>query len=119
MVWLPATIPASNSVIKKDRIYSFGFTVVSDDNTYDCSFEYRKADGEFAKGNGRWVNFGIEKVIMTEIVIDKKKYVLVPAKEYEALQKKAASKSTAEKTFSLEEARAYSKKLIRKWAAEK
>lgn len=56
---------------------------------------------------------------MTEIVIDKKKYVLVPAKEYEALQKKAASKTTVEKALSLEEARSYSKKLIRKWAAEK
>ena len=57
MVWPPATVPASISVIKRDRIYSFGFTVVSDDNTYNCCFEYRKADGEFAKGNGSWVNF--------------------------------------------------------------
>lgn len=56
---------------------------------------------------------------MTQIVIDKKKYVLVPQKEYEAMQKKAALKTKPEKLFSLEEARAYSKKLIRKWAAEK
>jgi hypothetical protein len=56
---------------------------------------------------------------MTEIVIDKKKYVLIPEKNYRALQKKAALKSKAEKTFTLDEARSYSKKLIRKWAAEK
>lgn len=56
---------------------------------------------------------------MTEIVIDKKKYVLVPEKDYQALQKKAALKSKPEKTFTIEEARAYSKKLIRKWSSEK
>ncbi len=56
---------------------------------------------------------------MTQIVIDKKKYVLVPQKEYEAMQKKAALKTKPEKLFSLEDARNYSKKLIRKWAAEK
>jgi len=56
---------------------------------------------------------------MTAIVIDKKKYVLVPEKEYQDLQKKAALKSKPEKTFTIEEARAYSKTLIRKWAAEK
>ena len=56
---------------------------------------------------------------MTEILIDKKKYVLIAKKEYEALQKKAALKSKPEKTFTLEEARTYSKSLIRKWAAEK
>jgi hypothetical protein len=56
---------------------------------------------------------------MTEIVIDKKKYVLIPEQEYKTLQKKAALKTKPEKTFSIEEARAYSKKLIKKWAAEK
>lgn len=56
---------------------------------------------------------------MTRIIIDKKKYVLIPQKEYEALQKKAASKTKPEKLLPLDEARAYSKKLIRKWAAEK
>ncbi|HTH31504.1 MAG TPA: hypothetical protein VL946_09135 [Lacibacter sp.] len=58
-------------------------------------------------------------MIMTEIVIDKKKYVLIPEKEYKTLQKKAALKSKPEKTFTIEEARSYSKKLIKKWAAEK
>ena len=56
---------------------------------------------------------------MTQIVIDKKKYVLLPEKEYHALQKKAALKTKPEKLLSIEEARAYSKKLIRKWAAKK
>ncbi len=56
---------------------------------------------------------------MTEIVIDKKKYVLIPEKDYKALQKKAALKTKPEKLFNIEEARAYSKKFIRKWAAER
>ena len=56
---------------------------------------------------------------MTEIVIDKKKYFLVPQKEYEALQKKAALKTKPQKLLSVEDARAYSKKLIGKWASGK
>ncbi|MDZ4807915.1 MAG: hypothetical protein SGI96_06550 [Bacteroidota bacterium] len=56
---------------------------------------------------------------MTAIVIDKKKYVLVTEKEYQALQKKAALKTKPEKLLSLEQGRTYSKKLIHKWAAEK
>ena len=53
---------------------------------------------------------------MTEIVIDKKKYILIPEKSYQALQKRAALKTKPEKTFAIEQARAYSKKMIRKWA---
>jgi hypothetical protein len=56
---------------------------------------------------------------MTQIVIDRKKYVLVPEKDYQALQKKAALKTKPGKLLSVEQARAYSKKLINKWAAEK
>jgi hypothetical protein len=56
---------------------------------------------------------------MTQIVIGKKKYVLVPQKEYEALQKKAALKRKPEKLMTVEAARAYSKKLIHKWTSEK
>ena len=56
---------------------------------------------------------------MTQIVIDKKKYVLVPEKEYQALQKKAALKIKPDKAFTVEEARTYSKKFIRKWATAK
>ena len=56
---------------------------------------------------------------MTEIVIDKKKYVLVPEKDFKNLQKKAALKTRSEKLLSIDQARAYSKTLIRKWALEK
>jgi hypothetical protein len=56
---------------------------------------------------------------MTSIVIDKKKYVLVPEKEYQALQKKAALKTRPQKLLTVEQARTYSKKLIRKWASGK
>ena len=56
---------------------------------------------------------------MTQVLIDKKKYVIIPVKEYELLQKKVAIKSKPEKLFSLEEARSYSKKKINEWAAEK
>ena len=56
---------------------------------------------------------------MTQIVIDKKKYVLIPEKEFTALQRAAASKSKPDKLLSLTEARAYTKKQIRKWATEK
>lgn len=57
--------------------------------------------------------------LMTEIVIDKKKYILIPEKNYQELQRRAALKSKPGKTFTIEEARIYSKKLIKKWAAEK
>lgn len=56
---------------------------------------------------------------MTEIAIDKKKYILVPKKDYKILQKKAALKTKPEKILSVEDARAYSKKLIYEWASEK
>ena len=56
---------------------------------------------------------------MTKIVIDKNSYVLLPEKDFLLLQKKAASKTKPEKTLTIEEARGYSKNLIRKWAKEK
>lgn len=65
------------------------------------------------------LNLSQQIIPMTQIVIDKKKYVLVPQKEFEALQKKAALKTKPEKLLSIASARAYSKNLIRKWAAEK
>ncbi len=49
---------------------------------------------------------------MTAVVIEKKKYVIIPEKEYQALQKKAALKTKPEKLLSVEEARKYSKKMI-------
>ena len=56
---------------------------------------------------------------MNTIVIDKKSYVVLPIESYEELQKKAALKTRPEKLLSIEEARAHSKKLIKKWAGEK
>jgi hypothetical protein len=56
---------------------------------------------------------------MTTFVIENKEYVVVPAEDYKALQKKAALKTRPEKTFTVKEARAHSKTLIRKWAAGK
>ncbi len=63
--------------------------------------------------------FETQHINMTEIIIDKKKYVLIPDKDYQLLQKKAALKTTSEKLLTLEGARAYSKKLIRKRATKK
>jgi len=56
---------------------------------------------------------------MTHLTIDNKKYVLIPEENYQELKKNAALKWKPEKTLSIEEARDYSKKLIRKWASEK
>ena len=56
---------------------------------------------------------------MTHLTIDNKKYVLIPEENYQELKKNAALKWKPEKTFSVEEARNYSKTLINKWASEK
>jgi hypothetical protein len=56
---------------------------------------------------------------MNTLVIENKAYVVLPAENYQALQKKAALKSRPEKTLTIKEARAHSKKLIRKWASGK
>ena len=56
---------------------------------------------------------------MTKIVLENKNYVILPEEEFLSLQKKAALKSKPEKTFTIKEARQYSKALIRKWASEK
>ena len=56
---------------------------------------------------------------MTQLIIDKKKYVIIPEKEYQQLLKNAALKSKSDIGFTVEEARAYSKKLINKWATKK
>ncbi len=59
------------------------------------------------------------KSSMTQITIDKKKYVIIPEKEYQQLLKNAALKSKSDVGFTIEEARAYSKKVISKWATKK
>lgn len=55
---------------------------------------------------------------MMQIVIDKKKYVLVPEKECQALQKKAELKTKSQKLLTLAQTRAYSNKLIQELSAE-
>ena len=56
---------------------------------------------------------------MNAVIIDNKPYIILPEKEYEALQKKAALKARPKKVLSIEEARTHSKNLIRKWAGVK
>ena len=56
---------------------------------------------------------------MNELTIEKKKYVLIPQTEYDSLKKIALKKYKSEKMLSLNEARVYSRQLIREWAKEK
>jgi len=55
---------------------------------------------------------------MIHVTIDNKRYVLISEDDYQTLQKKAALKARPEKALSIDEARAYSKRMIRKWASE-
>ena len=55
---------------------------------------------------------------MTVVTIDKKKYVIVPEKQFKQLQKKAAGKNTSQKLYSLAEGKAIAYKMIEKWAAK-
>jgi len=56
---------------------------------------------------------------MTSIVIDRKKYVIVPEKEYQTLQLKAAQKNKPAEKISLFAGKKHAYKLIDKWAKEK
>ena len=56
---------------------------------------------------------------MTQIVIDKKKYVLLPEKEYEILQLKTALKNKPAKKLSLAAGKSRAYRLIDKWAKGK
>jgi hypothetical protein len=53
---------------------------------------------------------------MTQIVIDKKKYVLISQKEFEMLQMKAALKAKPAKKLSLVAGKRHAYKMIDKWA---
>ncbi|MCS3798777.1 hypothetical protein [Niastella sp. OAS944] len=55
---------------------------------------------------------------MKTIVIERKKNVLIPEKDFQALQKRAALKTKPEKLLTIGEAKTHSKKLIRKWATD-
>jgi len=56
---------------------------------------------------------------MTEIIIDKKKFILLPEKDYKVLQKQAALKRNPNKYSLLKMHVLTEKKMIRKWAEEK
>ena len=56
---------------------------------------------------------------MVKIVIDNKKYVLLPEKDFQAIQKIAALKTKPEKLLTIQEAKTLGKKQIRKLAAKK
>jgi hypothetical protein len=56
---------------------------------------------------------------MTQIIIDKKKYVLISEKEYQSLQLQAASKAKPVKKLTLSAGKKHAYKLIDKWAKEK
>lgn len=56
---------------------------------------------------------------MTQIVIDKKKYVLLPEKDFELLQLKAALKNKPVKKRSLADGKKRAYQLIDKWAKGK
>lgn len=61
---------------------------------------------------------GFKQAIMETIVIDGKKYVLIPENDFQVLQKMAALKTKPEKLLTIEKAKTNSKKLIRKWATD-
>lgn len=56
---------------------------------------------------------------MNTLLIDKKKYVVVESKVYEALQVKAASKTPSVKKLSLQQGKKLAYKLIDQWAKGK
>lgn len=56
---------------------------------------------------------------MNEVIIEKRKYVILLKDEYEALRKRAARKYKPEKKITIAEARVQTKKLIRQWAGVK
>jgi hypothetical protein len=56
---------------------------------------------------------------MNEVVIEKKKYVILSKDEYDSLRKRAISKYKPEKKLTIAQARLQTKKLIREWAGVK
>jgi hypothetical protein len=56
---------------------------------------------------------------MNKLVIEDKKYVLLPQDKFDELQKKAALKWKPGKTFTISGAREFSKKRINEWSSEK
>lgn len=54
--------------------------------------------------------------LIINIVIDKKKYVLISIEEYEKLQLKAVLNSKTPKLLSFKDAKIYSKSLVKSWS---
>jgi hypothetical protein len=57
--------------------------------------------------------------MVSEVIIDDKKYVLLPIEEYKSLKVKAAPHSDRDTLLTIDEAEAYSLELINKWAKGK
>ena len=55
---------------------------------------------------------------MTVVTIDKKKYVIIPEKEFKQLQKKASGKLPSQKLYSLKDGKDLAYKMIEKWSAK-
>jgi hypothetical protein len=111
--------------IIKDEVYGKVGTERRDN--LDKDFAVFKAKLEARRNSGsRHLHFaGFDYIvskwryIMKEVVIDKKKYILIPEENFQELRKAAAGKWKPEKTFTISEARAFSKNRIREWASEK
>ena len=56
---------------------------------------------------------------MNTLIIEKKKYVVIPEKEYETLLTKVVRKRPEVKKLTLEQGKKLAYKLIDKWAKEK
>jgi hypothetical protein len=57
--------------------------------------------------------------MVSEVIIDEKKYVILPYEEYKSLKVKAAPHVNRKSLLTIDEAEAYSIELINKWANEK
>jgi hypothetical protein len=57
--------------------------------------------------------------MVSEVIIDHKKYVIIPKEEYLALQKTDFHEKFKGRLFSIEEARKKSEALILEWAKQK
>ena len=55
----------------------------------------------------------------SELIIDEKKYMILPFEEYKSLKVKASPNLNTKSRLSIDEAEAYSTQLINKWAKEK
>lgn len=57
--------------------------------------------------------------MISEVIIDDKKYVILPKEEFDAMQLSSLLKIDRETLMSIDEAEAYSIELIKKWDQEK